>query len=524
MIVDATTADKFPSVLVVIVNYRTAQLTIDCLHSHKNEVEQLTNVKVAVVDNASRDNSTEKIKNAIANQNWESWVSLIDAEKNGGYAYGNNLAIRTALASISPPDYVLLLNPDTVIHQRAIANLVKFMEANPKVGIAGSRLEDPDGTPQQSAFRFPTIWSELDGGLRLGIITKLLKKWVIAPPVSELTCQTEWVAGASMIIRQEVFKDTGLMDEDYFLYFEEVDFCLQSYRRGWECWYVPESRVVHLVGQSTGVNTPKTQPKRLPRYWFESRQRYFVKNHGWWYGLIADTFWLMGYLSWNLRSRIQQKPDTDAPHRLQDFWENSLWVKLNSRFQQKIQSKVASSNAIAITEKSTLNLWEQIQEDWLAHDQDWTKPGFRAVAVQRFGAWRMNIKPKFLRAPLSVLYRFLYRFVRNIYGIELPYTVQLGRRVIIEHQHGIVIHGNTVIGDDCIIRQGVTLGNRYLERPFEAPKLGNRVNIGAGAKILGNVQLGDNVNIGANAVVLSDIQAGQTAVGIPAKVINSSEK
>jgi serine O-acetyltransferase len=85
-----------------------------------------------------------------------------------------------------------------------------------------------------------------------------------------------------------------------------------------------------------------------------------------------------------------------------------------------------------------------------------------------------------------------------------------------------VIHGGCVIGDDCIIRQGVTLGNRSLDRPFDAPKLGNRVNIGAGAKILGNVQLGDDVNIGANAVVLCDVEAGQTAVGIPAKVLNSS--
>jgi serine O-acetyltransferase len=134
----------------------------------------------------------------------------------------------------------------------------------------------------------------------------------------------------------------------------------------------------------------------------------------------------------------------------------------------------------------------------------------------------MTIEPKLLRGPLSVVYRFFYRFVRNVYGIELPYTVKLGRRVIVEHQHGIVVHGGCVIGDDCIIRQGVTLGNRFLDRPFDAPQLGNRVNIGAGAKILGKVQLGDDVNIGANAVVLCDVEAGKTAVGIPAKVIHSS--
>lgn len=173
------------------------------------------------------------------------------------------------------------------------------------------------------------------------------------------------------------------------------------------------------------------------------------------------------------------------------------------------------------SETNTLGLWEQIKEDWIAHGKDWTKPGFRAVAVQRFGVWRMNIKSILLRAPLSILYRALYRKVRNTYGIELPFTVKLGRRVIIEHQSAIVIHGYSTIGDDCIIRQGVTMGNRYLDRPYDAPKLGTRVNIGAGAKIFGNVTIGDDVNIGANAVVLIDIPAGQTAVGIPAKIIKA---
>lgn len=173
-------------------------------------------------------------------------------------------------------------------------------------------------------------------------------------------------------------------------------------------------------------------------------------------------------------------------------------------------------------ETTALGFWEQLKEDWIAHGRDWTKPGFRAVAVHRFGVWRMNVQPKLLRAPLSILYRALYRKIRNTYGIDLPYTVQLGRRAIIEHQGAIVIHGYCSIGDDCIIRQGVTLGNRYLERPFDAPKLGNRVNVGAGAKILGNVTLGDDVNIGANAVVLKDIPPGKTAVGIPAKIISST--
>jgi serine O-acetyltransferase len=177
--------------------------------------------------------------------------------------------------------------------------------------------------------------------------------------------------------------------------------------------------------------------------------------------------------------------------------------------------------AEAVSESASLSLWQQIREDWIAHGRDWTRPGFRAVAIQRFGVWRMSIEPLILRAPLSIFYRSLYRKARNGYGIELPYTVKLGRRVIIEHQGAIVIHGDCVIGDDCIIRQGVTLGNRYPDRPLEAPVLGDRVNVGAGAKILGKVHLGDDVNIGANAVVLKDVPAGETAVGIPAKILKS---
>jgi serine O-acetyltransferase len=184
------------------------------------------------------------------------------------------------------------------------------------------------------------------------------------------------------------------------------------------------------------------------------------------------------------------------------------------------ETQESTDSAMSVnTEATRLTLWQQIKEDWKAHGCDWTKPGFRAVATQRFGVWRMNIQSKLLRAPFSLLYRSLYRKVRNTYGIDLPYSVQLGRRVVIEHQGAIIIHGDCVIGDDCIIRQGVTLGNRYLDRPFDSPKLGNRVNVGAGAKILGGVSIEDDASIGANAVVLSDVPAGQTAVGIPAKIL-----
>lgn len=175
--------------------------------------------------------------------------------------------------------------------------------------------------------------------------------------------------------------------------------------------------------------------------------------------------------------------------------------------------------------KEKLGLWAQIKEDLAAHYGDWTLPGFRAVAVHRFGNWRMTVEPKLLRAPLSILYRMMFRYVRNHYGIELPYSARLGRRVVIDHQSGIVIHGDCIIGDDCIIRQNVTIGIRDMTDLRAVPTLGNGVNVGAGAVIVGPIHIGDGAWIGANAVVLKDVPAGAMAVGIPAKnIAKSGEK
>lgn len=310
--------------LVVIVNYKTPQLTIDTLHSLVEEIQALPYTKVVVVDNNSSDGSVDIIQNALIQHQWQEWASVVASQVNGGFAYGNNLAIREALASTYPPDYILLLNPDTIVRPKALQILLQFMDTHPEAGIAGSRLEDTDTTPQRSAFRFHTIWSELDGSLRLGVISRLLHQFVIAPEISDVSCLTDWVAGASMIVRREVFEQVGLMDEKYFMYYEETDFCLQAKRAGWQCWYVPESRVVHLVGQSSGVTNTKVAPKRRPQYWFDSRRRYFVKNFGFLYAIMADTVWLSGFLLWNLRRLLEGKPYTEPPKFLVDFWKNMV--------------------------------------------------------------------------------------------------------------------------------------------------------------------------------------------------------
>ncbi len=171
-------------------------------------------------------------------------------------------------------------------------------------------------------------------------------------------------------------------------------------------------------------------------------------------------------------------------------------------------------------ELSLRQLW---REDYNEHGRDATLPGFRALAIYRFGVWRLKVRPRIVRAPLTLLYRRMYRRARNRYGIEIPHSAVIGRRVRIEHQGGIVVHGNAQIGDDVIIRQGVTIGNRHLSRPEEAPIIGCRVNIGSGVAILGAVTIGDDVSIGSNAVVVDNVPAGSTVVG-PRAVVRERDE
>ena len=158
-----------------------------------------------------------------------------------------------------------------------------------------------------------------------------------------------------------------------------------------------------------------------------------------------------------------------------------------------------------------------LREDLKNHGGTVFEQGFWAVAVHRFGNWRMGF-PKVLRAPMTVLYRLMYLFVECAAGISLPYTIRLGRRVRIWHHSGIILHARS-IGDDVQIRQNTTMGIASVDRHLDIPTIGDRVDIGCGACILGAVTVGDDCKIGANAVVLTDIPAGSTAVGVPARVV-----
>lgn len=318
-----------PRLLIVIVNYCTPVLAVDCLRSLAAERERepllASGWRVVVADNASPDGSADTLEKLVGDEGWHAWCSVLRLPHNSGFAFGNNAAWRAVCdASPKPWDYLLLLNPDTIVRPGAIRALVEYADKHPEPGVFGSRLEDPDGTPQRSAFRFPGVAAEFESAARLGVVTRVLGRWQIAPPVRDEPHPCDWVAGACMLIRREVWERLGGMDEGYFMYYEEVDFCRRAARAGWPCWYVPSARVVHLVGQSSGVTDTKKPPGRLPAYWFESRKRYFRKNHGRLYAVAADLAWALGHVLYLMHTTFRRKPRRDPPHLLRDFISHAL--------------------------------------------------------------------------------------------------------------------------------------------------------------------------------------------------------
>jgi serine O-acetyltransferase len=167
----------------------------------------------------------------------------------------------------------------------------------------------------------------------------------------------------------------------------------------------------------------------------------------------------------------------------------------------------------------------QIHEDWITHRRDWTHGGFRALAVHRFGKlvrFRGGRNPVWWL--LRRLHMMIYRYVRNHYSIELHYDTYVGRRVMIAHPMGIVIHGGAVIGDESIIYQNVTIGALNGERVHEAPTLGRGVTVGCGAAVLGPATIGDGARIGPNVVVMTDVPAGATVFVNPPRTIQNMRR
>lgn len=312
-------------VSIIIVNYCSAPLTLACLESLAAERDGDADFDVVVVENDSPDDSYGALSEGIAAQSWGEWVSLERSSKNGGFAYGVNTGVRAGLSRNRRPDAFLLLNPDTYLRPRALDVLTDTLRADPDLGIVGSRLEDPDGTQQHSRFRFPNIGNQFADGLRVGFVHQMLGDLATCPPLVDKAHDIDWLAGASMLIRREVFERVGLFDEDFFLYFEELDFTRRAAAAGWRTRYAPDSKVVHLVGQSTGVTARHARPGRTPSYWFESRNRYFRKHHSPAYKLAADAAFMLGRSAHHVLRVLRGRRNEDPPRYLWDFLRHS-WL------------------------------------------------------------------------------------------------------------------------------------------------------------------------------------------------------
>jgi GT2 family glycosyltransferase len=292
----------------IVVNFRTAEPTVDAVTALLREMDEFEEPRVVVVDNDSRDGSFEQLTTTFADPAWRGRVTVIDSGHNGGYGYGINVGVRFLLALPRPPRHVYVINPDAVVEPGSLKRMMAFMDSHPDVGLVGGRIYNPSGT-QVKAFRFPSFWGEFESTARTKVITRLLRAHMMSILPTE-TCEVDWVSGTSMLIRTEVLRVPVLFDEGFFLYFEEIDFARRVRHAGWKVFYVEDASVAHIGSLATGM---MDESRPMPGYWFQARRRYFVKHHGLVYGAACDLAWICGYAvcatkSTLLRRRIDARP------------------------------------------------------------------------------------------------------------------------------------------------------------------------------------------------------------------------
>ena len=305
-----------PTVLTVLLNWRTAEMTLRAADSAERAIEGIDG-GIVVVDNDSGDGSYETMSAALKDR---PRFRVVQSGRNGGFGAGNNVGIRLGLPGGVRPDYVYILNSDAFPAPDAIRLLLDYLEAHPKVGIAGSYIYGSDGEPHVTCFRFPSVASELEGAARTGPISRLLRHKSVAIGVPEATGPVDWLAGASMMLREEVIRTVGIFDETFFLYFEETDLCRRAAEAGWPTHFVKESRVEHIGSVSTGMKSWK----RVPGYWFDSRWHYFRKSGGTSRAVSATLAHVTGGLILRARRLVQPKIPSGPPHFLRDLVGHAL--------------------------------------------------------------------------------------------------------------------------------------------------------------------------------------------------------
>jgi len=243
------------NVAAIVVNYRTAEITAQSTHHLLTELDRVGPAHVFLIDNDSGDGSHERLERESRLRGWDGRVTLIAGNHNGGYGYGINQAMKAALRAGANPRYFYIINPDAVPRIDSVRTMVAYMDANPDVGVVGGSVYGPNGDYTGGAFRFPSIKGELESNAHLGLITNMFGDQAVGMDPPGETTDVDWVAGTTMLVRREVV-DRGIwFDEDFFLYFEEVDFCRRVRAAGWRIAFVADAAVEHIGSVSTGMST-----------------------------------------------------------------------------------------------------------------------------------------------------------------------------------------------------------------------------------------------------------------------------
>lgn len=307
---------------IIVINYRTPVVTLECLETLAPEVEP--GIRVLVVDNASGDGSAERIEAAIAERGWQGWAEVLRSPVNGGFAAGNNLGLR----AVDAPAY-LLLNSDTLVRRGALRSLLEAMRLHPRAGIIGAGLLNAAGEPDSSFFRLPVPASELVRAANWGPVTRLLRRFDLVMDPTEEPLEPDWLGFACVLVRREVIDAVGLLDDGYFMYFEDVDYCRRVRAAGFGLLYWPAAKVVHLQGGSSQVSAAGKLKRRAPRYYYEARARYFAKFHGRAGLWLANLFWCAGRLV-SFGKQLLGRP---VPHREREALD--IWINASNPLRQR---------------------------------------------------------------------------------------------------------------------------------------------------------------------------------------------
>lgn len=330
------------SVLTVILNWRTPDMTLRSAEAATLAMEGIEG-GIVIVDNDSGDGSEERLRAAVADRGWDR-VRVIQSGRNGGFGAGNNVGIRAGLQDGARPDHVYLLNSDAFPAKDAIRVLLDHMQSHPETGMAGSYIHGTDDAPHVTCFRFPSVASEFEGGAQTGPISRILRHAIIPQPIPDGTTRMDWVAGASLMMRQDMLDRVGAFDEEYFLYFEETDLCLRAARAGWHTDYVPASRVAHIGSVSTGMK----EWGRTPGYWFDSRWRYFRKNHGLGTAIAATLAQTAGLTINRLRVALGSSRRTGGQRFMRDLLAHDIRALTTG-----IRPAVYHPDEASVTERTT---------------------------------------------------------------------------------------------------------------------------------------------------------------------------